>query len=165
MSGVVYAMRSATGEALYIGASMHAARIDQHQDKSWWPEVACVEVEHFPMREDAHAAEQEILAIAPGRFNRRLNERIVSEEELAQRREARQRRNEEAARRAAEKRREFEDSTYYVPGLRCHNCSWAAGRVTKGKTLRECRACPICGCDSLTVNGVPVAEVSRAVAV
>lgn len=154
MSGVLYALRTAHGEALYIGASLNPARPSQHGDKPWWSDVAWIEIEHFDTREEAHAAEQEILELVPGRFNVRRGEQIVSEDELARRREERHQRRAEIDADVERQR----NSRYRVPGLRCHNCRWSAGYVTKGKAIRDCRACPTCGCDSLRVDGVPVAE-------
>lgn len=50
-------------ELLYVGISNNAPRrFEEHAgDKSWWPQVLNVTVEHFPTRDEALAAE--ILAI------------------------------------------------------------------------------------------------------
>src|SRR5687767_1150705 len=59
-SGVVYRLRDAKGRLLYVGMTSHGfTRWHQHaMTQPWWPDVARIDVEHFPTREDAAQAEE-----------------------------------------------------------------------------------------------------------
>lgn len=56
----VYRLASANGTLLYVGvADQPGRRIHQHyKEKHWWAEVANVDLERFPTRRDALAAER-----------------------------------------------------------------------------------------------------------
>lgn len=55
----LYRLRDADGALLYVGISQSAMRrLGEHAaSKSWWDEVARVDVEHFATRAEAVAAE------------------------------------------------------------------------------------------------------------
>lgn len=56
----LYRLRDADGGLLYVGIAEHwIGRLSQHRgDKSWWADVARVDVEEFPDRRSALVAEE-----------------------------------------------------------------------------------------------------------
>lgn len=146
----LYRCRDGEGKLLYVGASMYAAaRLQQHQDKPWWPDVVRVELEHFDSVEDATAAEMRAIA-SEGPLHNRQPGRVLTEDQLA----ARRQRKVDAEERARERRVEqtkkeiaFERSTYFADAF-CANCGHGGEssglRFPKGVTVEE-HACSQCG--------------------
>ena len=60
----VYRCRDITGALLYVGVAVNPGRrLSQHRlVKTWWPQVAAVELELHPTREAALAAEAAAIA-------------------------------------------------------------------------------------------------------
>lgn len=63
-AAVVYRMRDAQGDLLYVGCSTQLpGRLQTHaREKGWWDDIARIDVEHFDSHAEAVAAE--VLAIA-----------------------------------------------------------------------------------------------------
>lgn len=59
----VYRMQDTDRELLYVGISNQGMRrLTQHAiEKSWWPQVATIEIEHFESRGEALAREAELI--------------------------------------------------------------------------------------------------------
>lgn len=67
----LYRMFDAAGTLLYVGLTAHVeARMSQHKvGKEWWPDVANVQLEHFPSREEVARAEREAISSEKPLFN------------------------------------------------------------------------------------------------
>lgn len=148
MSGVLYRMRDADGDLLYVGCTMNpVTRFPEHKGKEWFTQVASIDLEHFDKREQAGEAERVAIKEENPKFNRQRNPgRPRTEDEI----------NEMVAKRwqaedvdiAHEQALKFEQTMYRVPGLHCFNCGWAGGWIQKGKRPGDCD-CPRCGIKSL----------------
>lgn len=68
---VLYRMRNTEKDLLYVGISNDPkSRWEDHAEgKSWWLEVASVEIEHFANREDVERAEREAIDLEKPRYN------------------------------------------------------------------------------------------------
>ena len=68
----LYRMFGRSGDLLYVGVSSNlAARLVQHEnEKEWWHEILFVEVEHFPDRLSAEAAENRAIKGEAPVYNR-----------------------------------------------------------------------------------------------
>lgn len=89
----VYRLYDADDRLLYVGCTAHRmSRIEQHESKAWWPEVAFVVVSHHPSRAAARRAEDDAIEAEDPVYNvRRPNGRGVSIDDMraaAQRRVA-----------------------------------------------------------------------------
>lgn len=71
MSAVLYRVRNAAGDLLYVGITSSALRrASEHADaKGWWSDVASIEVEAFETRDEATAAERRAVANEQPRHN------------------------------------------------------------------------------------------------
>lgn len=68
---VVYRLFNGEGELLYVGVTSAAGvRFATHaREKPWWPEVARIDVERFPGRQEALRAEGEAILAGNPRHN------------------------------------------------------------------------------------------------
>jgi hypothetical protein len=63
LTTTVYRFYDAESLLLYVGVSNSPlTRWNAHLEKTWWPEVARIAVEHFPTRAEALDAEEEAIA-------------------------------------------------------------------------------------------------------
>lgn len=70
----LYRMFDSDGVLLYVGITSSPKRLGQHQRNSaWWLAVARVEVEHYPTRADALAAEADAIRTEGPTHNVLLN--------------------------------------------------------------------------------------------
>ena len=67
----LYRMYDAAGTLLYVGMTGHIpVRLDQHGgNKPWWALVARIDVEHFPLRSEAAAAEARAIRDEKPKYN------------------------------------------------------------------------------------------------
>jgi hypothetical protein len=66
----VYRMFNARGQLLYVGMSGELGiRIDRHDEKRWFPEVATIRLEWFPTEAAARLAEQRAIRSEHPRYN------------------------------------------------------------------------------------------------
>jgi hypothetical protein len=75
----VYRCFDAGGVLLYIGATgFPESRCREHaRTKAWWPQVESVEIESFPDRPTALAAERSAIAAESPRYNRQRPYRVL----------------------------------------------------------------------------------------
>jgi predicted GIY-YIG superfamily endonuclease len=75
MTHTVYRCESAAGETLYVGMSiMPLMRMFQHlYGKDWARQIACIKLEHFDGKDEAHAAEVAAIQSCKPRHNIRHN--------------------------------------------------------------------------------------------
>ena len=68
---VLYRMFDADSRLLYVGISVHGPdRLNGHRhDKPWWPEIATVQMKHFPNRSAALQAEQAAIRTDNPKYN------------------------------------------------------------------------------------------------
>jgi len=68
----LYRCRSVTGDLLYVGITDHGIRrfAGHNKTKTWWSDVAHIDVEHFTSRAAAHQAEIEAIHTERPRYNK-----------------------------------------------------------------------------------------------
>lgn len=74
MSTYLYVCRDRSNSAVYVGITEDMAkRMRNHQEKSWWTEVAWVETTPFDSRGEAVDAEKEAIGNLKPKYNRQHN--------------------------------------------------------------------------------------------
>ena len=64
MNTSLYRCYAADGTLLYVGISFRPTRFSQHRrDKDWWSDVSAIDIEHYPDRDSAKAAEDRAILV------------------------------------------------------------------------------------------------------